>query len=187
LVGRLQVSGVRAQITELKRPAVIDGQVAGWVGVGGIDAGPSGEPEWIQVGLAGFTGGDSQLYYEITERGKEPAYTPVADISRGASFTVGVVEIASRPNWWRVEVDGRTASPPVWLPGSHQKWQATATSETWNRSGACNRFSYRFDEVSVYRSAAWRPLETRAVLSDRGYAVRARTASSFVAKSVFRP
>ena len=72
------------------------------------------------------------------------------------------------------------------LPGSHGKWEATATSETWNGgTGACNGFSYRFSNVGAHSSAGWRALGTASVLSDRGYGLQARTPSSFVAKSLF--
>src|SRR5215212_10807901 len=184
LIGRQKVGGVRATVTQ---PDVADGHVAGWVGVGGTNAGPNGRAEWIQVGLSGFSSGTSQLYYEVTQPGKSPSYTAVVDsVSPSESFTVAVVEIAGRANWWRVEVDGRTVSPAVLLPGSHRKWEATATSETWNGgSGACNGFSYRFSNVGAHSAAGWRALGTASVLSDRGYGLQARTASSFVAKSLF--
>jgi len=186
LIGRHKVSGVRASITALTPPEVRDGHVAGWVGVGGVDAGPKGQAEWIQVGLSGFSGGESQLYYEITQPGKPTSYTPVVeDVRPGESFTVAVIETAGRSNAWHVEVNGRAVSPDVLLPGSHGKWEATATSEAWNvGTGTCNAFSYRFDRVSAYHTARWRPFGTASVLSDRGYGVQARTNSSFVAKSL---
>jgi hypothetical protein len=187
VVGRRQVGGVRAIITAIDRPVVVDGQVGGWVGVGGPDAGPAGAAEWIQGGLSSFSNGESQLYYEISEPGNGISYTTVdAAVGSGASFAVAVVEIASRPNWWRFEVNGRAVSPAVLLPGSHGNWEATATAETWNgRAGACNRFSYRFDALSAYHTGAWRPVGKPLVLSDRGYGLEAQTGSSFVAKSLF--
>src|SRR3954462_4047400 len=72
LIGRQKVGGVRATITAVTRPDVAAGHVAGWVGVGGTNAGPNGRAEWIQVGLSGFSGGPSQLYYEVTQPGKSP-------------------------------------------------------------------------------------------------------------------
>ena len=187
LFGRQKVGGVRATITAVTQPDVADGHVAGWVGVGGTNEGPNGRAEWIQVGLSGFSGGTSQLYYEVTQPGKSPSYTTVVDsVSPGESFAVAVVEIAGRANWWRVEVGGRVVSPAVLLPGRHGKWEATATSETWNGgTGACNGFSYRFSDVGAHSSAGWRALGTASVLSDRGYGLQARTPSSFVAKSLF--
>src|SRR4029077_20870921 len=46
--------GVRASIAPLAVPRVPDGHVAGWIGVGGLDAGPGGKAEWLQTGLASF-------------------------------------------------------------------------------------------------------------------------------------
>jgi len=185
LVGRDEVAGVRATISAVKQPAVAGGHVAGWVGVGGTHAGPNGEAAWIQVGLAGFADGTSELYYEITQPGIGTTYTSVVEaVNPGEAFAVAVVELPAKANWWRVEVNGAPVSRAVRLPGSHGTWQATATSETWNPgTRACNRFSYRFGDVSTYRTSSWRPLGPASVLSGRGYGVFARTPSSFVAKS----
>ena len=187
LIGRQKVGGVRATITAVRAPSVADGHVAGWVGVGGVDAGPNGQSEWIQVGLSGFSGGKSQLYYEVTTPAKGTSYTAVVEsVSPGASFAVAVVEIAGRANWWRVEVNGKAVSPAIQLPASHGKWQPVVTSETWNGgTGACNGFSYRFADVGAYHTASWRKLDSPAVLSDRGYGLASRTTSGFVAKSLF--
>src|SRR3954451_3416965 len=187
LIGRLKVCGRRGTITAVTQPDVADGHVAGWEGAGGTNAGANGRAELIQVGLSGFSSGTSQLYYEVTQPGKSPSYTAVVDsVSPSESFTVAVVELAGRANWWRVEVDGRTVGPAVLLPGSHGKWEATATSESWNGgTGACNGFSYRFSNVGAHSTAGWRALRRASVLSDRGYGLEARTTSSFVAKSLF--
>ena len=47
--------GIAATITALTTPTVDDGHVAGWIGVGGVDAGPGGAAEWLQVGYASFS------------------------------------------------------------------------------------------------------------------------------------
>ena len=187
LLGRPKVQGVRATITSVQRPNVTAGHVAAWVGVGGVDAGPNGRPEWIQGGLSGFSGGTAEVYYEVTRPGKGTSYTTLFEgVSPGESFAVAIVEIAGRPNWWRVQVDGRTVSEAIELPASHGRWAPVVTSEALNgESGACNTFSYRFDAVSAYHAGGWRGLGKASVLSDRGYGVVARTTSSFVAKSLF--
>src|SRR5437660_10841897 len=46
--------GVAATLEAASLPLVSAGHVAAWVGVGGVDAGPRGENEWIQVGLHAF-------------------------------------------------------------------------------------------------------------------------------------
>jgi hypothetical protein len=185
LMGWRTVGGVRATITAVSAPRVANGHVAGWVGVGGTTAGPNGEAQWIQVGLSGFNGGLSQLYYEITRPGKGPRYaTVVEEVNPGDSYAVTIVEVPGRANWWRVEVSGRVVSPEVELPGSHGKWPPVVTSESWNGGTAsCNGFSYRFSNIAAYRKGAWRLLGAATVLSDKGYRLEGRTTSSFVATS----
>lgn len=183
LIGVEAVGGVRATISASSVPAVKRGHVAGWVGVGSPTAGPNGEAQWIQVGLSGFEGGASQLYYEITRPGRSPEYATVVEkVEPGESYAVAVVEV--RPNRWRVEVDGRVVSPEVSLPGSNRKWEPVVTSESWNAGAGCNGFSYRFSGVAAYRKGAWRPLGEATVLSDKGYGLKKRTASAFLATSL---
>jgi len=53
--------GISAIVTPLDAFDVMNGHVAGWVGVGGPGEGPGGTNEWIQIGLSGFpdvTGSD---------------------------------------------------------------------------------------------------------------------------------
>ena len=181
--------GVRATLSAIARPYVASGHVAAWVGVGGPGGGPNGTDEWIQVGLSAFSDGTSQLYYEITRPRIGTTYTSVVEaVNPGEAFAVAVVELPAKANWWRVEVNGAPVSRAVRLPGSHGTWQATATSETWNAgTRGCNRFAYRFAQVSADGTAGWHPLGAASVLSGRGYGVLARTPSSFIAKSLWDP
>src|SRR5262245_56217817 len=60
-------SGVSATLAPVQTPNVTEGHVGGWIGVGGVDAGPGGVAEWLQVGLATFVQDDtSRMYYEVT-------------------------------------------------------------------------------------------------------------------------
>src|SRR5690242_18766525 len=43
--------GVSAVVTPLNAFDVLNGHVAGWVGVGGPGEGPGGSNEWLQIGL----------------------------------------------------------------------------------------------------------------------------------------
>jgi hypothetical protein len=176
--------GVAATITALSTPRVQWGHVAGWIGVGGVNAGPNGQPEWIQVGYSGFYGGESQLYYEVTRPGFGTRYYEVdASIAVGEKHRVGVSEIRGRRNWWRVWVDGKPASDPIYLPGSHGAWQPMAIGESWNAGrAACNSFSYRFDWVVVaHRAGAiWRPVADSYELEDRGYRVVRPARATFI-------
>ncbi len=186
LIGHDVVSGVRATITAVAAPSVTSGHVAAWVGVGGRRAGPNGEPQWIQVGISGLPGGRNQLFYEITQPGRRPQYTAVVeDVEPGESYTVAVVELPGRANWWRVEVDGRVVSPPVYLPGSYGKSEPVVTAESWNGgTPSCNAFSYRFTAVGARRNGTWRTIVASTVLSDHGYGVLGRTAAGFLATRV---
>jgi hypothetical protein len=158
--------GVGAQVTAIGAPAVsgANGHVAGWVGVGGPKQGPNGSDEWIQVGFSGFAGSaNSQLYFEVTRAGSSPTYHTVeTDLPPGTTRQLAVLELAGRPDWWRVWVDGRAVSKPIYLPGSDGSWPGIATAESWSESkaGACNAFGYRFDDVVVaqHSGGSWRTL-----------------------------
>jgi hypothetical protein len=176
--------GVRATLTATARPDVEWGHVAGWVGVGGPGLGPNGEDAWIQVGLSGFPGSTSKLYFEVTEPGSPPRYTELdAEVAVGESRRLAVLEMVSRPDWWRVWVDGVPVSQPVYLPGSHGKWMPIATAESWNGGReSCNRFQYRFDRVMVARAPGgdWYALSPGQTFEDQGYRL-SRDTAGFVA------
>jgi len=145
--------GVSALISPLDAFDVLNGHVAGWVGVGGPGEGPNGSNEWIQVGYAGFpsiTGSD--IYYEVAQPGRYPTYHQVSDgLQIGTLTKVTVLEIHGRANWWRVWVNHKPVSPAIHLPGSHGAWSPIATAESWDggTGGTCNTFLYRFRHVSV--------------------------------------
>src|SRR4029078_7383320 len=82
----MRAYGVPALISPLDAFDVVNGHVAGWVGVGGPGEGPNGTNEWIQVGYAGFpsiTGSD--IYYEVAQPGRYPTYHQVS-----AGLPVGI-------------------------------------------------------------------------------------------------
>ena len=183
--------GVEATLAPIAAPAVTDGHVGGWIGLGGTDAGPGGAAEWIQTGLAAFPSDEtSQIYYEVTVAGSQPQYTEVAaHVRAGQAHKLAVLEMSNRPSWWRVWVDGKPVSPPIHLPGSDDKWYPQAIAENWNGdAGACNDYSYRFSDVSLAQAdgGVWRPLEASSVVQDSGYRVTqiSATPRSFVAASL---
>jgi hypothetical protein len=145
--------GISAFITPLDAFDILNGHVAGWVGVGGPGEGPNGSNEWIQIGYSGFpsiTGSD--IYYEVALPGRFPTYHQVsAGLPNGTLSRVTVLEMYRRPNWWRVWLNHRPVSPPIRLPGSHGRWSPIATAESWDggTGGACNTFLYRFRHVSI--------------------------------------
>jgi len=148
--------GISALITPLDAFDIVNGHVAGWVGVGGPGEGPNGSNEWIQIGYSGFpsiTGSD--IYYEVALPGRFPTYHQVsAGLPIGTLAKVTVLEMHGRPNWWRVWLNHRPVSPPIRLPGSHGRWSPIATAESWDggSGGTCNTFLYRFRHVSIAHS-----------------------------------
>jgi hypothetical protein len=180
--------GISALITPVGAFDVINGHVAGWVGVGGPGEGPHGTNEWLQVGLSGFPGiTGSDLYYEVTLPGRFPTYHQVnASLPLGRPVKVAVLEIHNRANWWRVWVNHRPASKPIHLPASHGRWSPIATAESWDggTGGACNSFLYRFRRVSLAHAAGggWHPLTDGYQISSSSTRVRhTQGAAAFLA------
>lgn len=168
--------GIRATITPLARAGVSAGHVAGWVGVGGPRQGRDGETVWLQAGVASLPGRAAMVYAEITRAGEDPVFVPVREnVATGESHTVAVLEMAGRPNVWRVWVDGKPVTGPLLLPGSTGRWRPIATAESWNGgTTACNSFAFRFDGVGVATAGGggWRAFVPGFTFRDRGFAVR---------------
>jgi hypothetical protein len=145
--------GIGATVTPLSGFNVLSGHVAGWVGVGGPRQGPNGSDEWLQVGFSGFpelAGND--LYYELALPGKTPTYHQLAsNLPMGRPARIAVLEMQKRPNMWRVWLNGRAVSQPIYMPGSHGRWSPIATAESWDggTGSTCNGFLYRFRRVSI--------------------------------------
>jgi len=182
--------GVAATLAPTAAPAVANGHVGGWIGLGGTREGPGGVAEWLQVGLAAMTKDASyRMYYEVTLPNAAPRYVELAPkVQLGEKHRVAVLEIAGRDSWWRVWVDNKPVSPPIELPSSHGKWFPQAMAENWNGgTGTCNGYAYRFSNLSVatHSGGGWQPFGTGLPLQDEGYRlVRASTPGSFLATSV---
>jgi hypothetical protein len=168
--------GIRATLTPLAAPPVAAGHVAGWVGVGGRGTGPGGTDQWLQVGVASLPGAPLLLYAEITLPGREPAFRLLEDAATvGQPRRLAVLEIAGRPDWWRVWVDGRPVTEPVHLAGSGGRLRPIATSESWNGgSRTCNAFSFRFEDVAVAGGGggSWRTFVPGTTFRDAGFRLR---------------
>jgi hypothetical protein len=173
--------GIRATITPTAQANVIAGHVAGWIGVGGPGQGSNGETLWLQVGVTSIPDTPTMVYAEITRAGQEPVFVPlVQDVHVGESHRVAVLEMAHRPNWWRVWLDGKAATDPVLLENSTNRWKPIATAESWNGGQAvCNRFTFRFDGVGVAAATggSWRPFAPGYKFQDRGFDVRRLSAA----------
>jgi hypothetical protein len=153
--------GVRATITVTRAPSVEVGHVAGWVGVGGPGQGADGEDAWIQAGIASMPGMDSVIYAEVQQGDTAPEFIPIEQgVAFGRPHKLAVLEMSSRPGWWRVWVDGQAVTDPVQMRGSSGRWAPIATAESWNAGTAtCNEFGFRFERVSVSYGGggSWRP------------------------------
>jgi hypothetical protein len=182
-------NGVSAVLSPTAAPAVFDGHVGAWIGVGGVNAGPNGAAEWLQTGLAAFTDDKtSHLYYEVTAPGSAPAYHEVrASVAPGEHHTVAVREVPGRPSWWRVWIDGKAVSPAISLPGSDGAWAPQAVAENWNGgTGTCNAYAYEFSNLQLESaSGAWQPFASNYTFEDPGYrVVRTAQPTRFLATSV---
>jgi hypothetical protein len=180
--------GVSAVVTPLDEFAVLNGHVAGWVGVGGPGQGPGGSNEWLQIGLSGFPGiTGSDVYYEVALPHRFPTYHQVATaVPAGKAVKVTVLEMRNRPNYWRVWLNRRAVSPPIYLPQSHDRWTPIATAESWDggTGGTCNTFLYRFRHVAVAQSmgGGWHLLKSGYQISSSETRVRhPRGAATFLA------
>jgi hypothetical protein len=183
------VSRVAATIEPTAAPAVRDGHVAAWVGVGGLGEGLHGTDAWIQIGLSAFPGDTaSRIYYEVAQPGRKPVYRELrSGVRVGEAHRFAVIEVAGRHGWWRVWLDDSPVSAPIYVPGSHVRWTAQALGESWNgnTTGTCNDYSYRFGAVSVGTTGAHRSASSflSELYDDPNYLVIRTSPSSFLASS----
>jgi hypothetical protein len=185
VVSAERAHGIAATLSALRPPRVEHGHTAAWVGVGGYGAGPGGSDEWLQAGLVDFPGSGTRLYYEVKRPGRPRRFVEAGwTVVLGSTHRVAVVELSSRPGWWRVWLDGRPAGGAVFLPRSHGLFRPMATAESWDGGErACNRFTYRFAGVAIAAGphGAWRPLAETYRLEDPGYRVLGARGATFVA------
>jgi hypothetical protein len=190
IAGQHPAYGAHTKLAALVAPSVEQGHVAAWIGMGGPGEGPAGTDEWIQVGLSAFPDSANSIYYEVARPHAAASYVQVTSgVPAGEQHRFAVLEMARRRSWWRVWVDGRPASPPIYLPGSHGMWAPVATAESWNGGArACNGYAFDFHQVSVATRAggSWRRLGSGFVHHDIGYQVHEGSSfSSFLASAIF--
>ena len=184
--------GIRAAIALTRAPDVTAGHVAGWVGVGGPGQGATGGDAWIQAGIASLRGLGTVLYAEIKREGQQSELV-LADetVAVGRPYRIAVLEVAGRPGWWRISVDGASVAKPIRMRGTSGRWAPIATAESWNAgTSGCNAFGFRFDNVAVVSGArgAWDPFVSGRRFLDGPHTLRDLSASaaastSFVAES----
>jgi hypothetical protein len=181
------VRGVAATIGEVAAPDVRDGHVAGWVGVGGYGVGPNGTDEWIQIGIIAFRNDAAIIYYEVARPGRQPLQRIVRErVSIGERHRFAVLEVARRPNWWRVWLDGRPVSAPVSLPRSHARLTAQMMGESYTglSEGACNLYSFAFQNVGIVdaHASVWSLPRRLQAFQDPNYLLERKSRTSFLAR-----
>jgi hypothetical protein len=178
--GNSATRGVSATIAQAGPLQVRNGHVAGWIGV----VEPNTSAAWLQVGLSALPGDTtSAIYYEVAFPGHAPSYHLLrSSVAPGERHRFAVLEVQHRPSWWRVWVDGKPATGPLYLRGSHDRWTAQVLGESWagTTSGTCNSYAYGFSGVSLLASARGRV----PTLASPNYAILHRSGASFVAASV---
>ncbi len=105
--------------------------------------------------------GPDDLRRDHARQGERPQFIPIEEgVASARSHDLAVLEMAGRPGWWRVWVDGQAVTEPVRMRGSSGRWAPIATAESWNAgTAACNSFAFRFERVSVSYGGggSWRP------------------------------
>jgi hypothetical protein len=183
--------GVTADLSLVRSPAVSRGHVAAWIGVGALGEGPNGADEWLQIGLNRVAGDTDKLYYEVAQPWGKRYVELASDVPANRRFHVAVLEVHGWRSVWRVWVDGRPVSKPIWLPASHGALTPMAIAESWDDgTAACNEYAYSFRGISLAErpGGTWAPLPRRDtyVMEDPGYRIVRQTANGFVATGTGR-
>ncbi len=187
-----QAYGVNASLAVVTSPQVSHGHVAAWIGVGARGQGPHGADEWLQVGLNRVAGDTDKLYYEVAQPWGIRYVELASDIPAGRRYKVAVLEVHGWRSVWRVWVNGRPVSEPIWLPGSHSKLTPMAVAESWDGGTAvCNDYEYLFQNVSLAQSPGgrWLPLPQKDayVMQDPGYQIVSQPGDTFIAVGAESP
>jgi hypothetical protein len=182
VLGERPATAVAATLTVVRTAHVESGHVAAWVGVGGAGAGPGGQDAWLQTGLVARAGRQHTLYVEWRRPRSGRQYVVVqARVALGEAHRLLVRELPRRPSVWRAFVDGRPVSPPLRLGHGPSRLPGVATAESWDGGRtACNRFGYRYENVSM--TVGGQPVRLLE-LEDPGYRIERRERTSFLARS----
>jgi hypothetical protein len=147
------VRSVAATLTAARVPSVASGHVAAWVGVGSLHAGPDRANEWLQAGIAAYTGSTLRLYVELARAGAPRQYVELSQrVVPGERHDLAVVERSA--NRWQALVDGRAAGPTLVLPAGAGGLRSIVTAESWTAGrSACNRYAFAFRGVRLGSTA----------------------------------
>lgn len=167
--------GIAATITELEQPEIASGHLAAWVTVGGEGEESDGTGSWVQIGVwnrggvaamwairkadgyqtdttGNVSGGVGDDIYVETISRDHYSLRRIGAVQVGQPIRVAVLEMASRPGWWRAWLNGRPVSSPIYLTltfTSPQPMDAAAEDYNDVPGHGCNHFAYRFSGIAV--------------------------------------
>jgi len=182
LIAAHTATGVKATVTATTAPLVANGHVAGWIGVGGPGRGANGQDAWLQIGINSVPGTGNVVYAEAWIPGTGQVYKALGEVAVGTEVRLAVYEMPGKPGWWRASLNGRLATMPVYLPGSHNAWEPMLIAESWSGGGrACNDFTYEFGSIQITNGRGWSAMRDPSTVKDKGYRLSKRTPSGFSA------
>ena len=173
-----KVRAVKAVLTPLAAPEVVDGYATAWVGVGGTKR--------IRVGLrSSATSERSRLFYEVKRAGSPKLVLLDRWVEPGKAVSVKVRRIRHHPGFWQVYANQRALSKPLFLRHGN-RLRPSAAVESWNGAPAnCNHFAFGFGRVETQKrsKSAWKAMPGPRIVQDPGYEVIPRSSTAFVAKT----
>jgi hypothetical protein len=123
----------------------------------------------------------------LTLPDKATRYYPIkAALSPGETHLLTVVEVKGKRSTWKVLLDGKTVSPEITLPGSHNRFAPQILAENWNAgTRKCNDYSYSFRDIRIALApgGSWRLPKPGYLWRDRHNQAVRLSRDAFVARS----
>jgi hypothetical protein len=123
----------------------------------------------------------------LTLPDKATRYYPIkAALSTGETHLLTVVEVKGKRSTWHVLLDGKTVSPEITLPGSHNRFAPQILAENWNAgTRKCNDYSYSFRDIRIALApgGSWRLPKPGYLWRDRHNQAVRLSRDAFVARS----
>ena len=173
-----KVRAVRAVLTPLAAPQVVNGYATAWVGVGGTKR--------IRVGLRSSANSTrSRLFYEVKRAGSPKMVLLDRSVEPGKTLAVKVRRVRHHRGDWQIYVNKRRLSKPLHL-GHLNRLRPSAAVESRNGTVSnCNHFSFRFGRVETQKRlrSSWKAMPGPRIVQDPGYEVIPQSSTAFVAKT----
>jgi hypothetical protein len=173
-----KVRAVKAVLTPLAAPEVMDGYANAWVGVGGTQR--------IRVGLrSNATSTRSRLFYELKRAGSPKLVLLDRWVEPGSTVAVKIRRVRHHPGFWQVFANDHALSKPLFFRHRNQL-RPSAAVESWNGVlSTCNHFAFRFLRVETQKwlKSNWKAMPGPRIVQDPGYEVISQSPTAFVAKT----